>query len=218
VRPGRHRAARLWSACFLVGDRLRLERHRDDRCEFRCEDFLTTHLPARSFDSVFMFMVMHHVLPLESLMEKIRDCKKPDAYFFVNEYVGPNRFQWSDLVMEHGNRILKSLPERLRIHGVTGSVSTQFWRPSLRAMIDGDPSEAIRSADILPLLGAYFEIVETRNYGGTILQPLLADIVHNFHPDESEEDAEILRGLFAEEQYLISKGVIPPNFVLTIVK
>jgi SAM-dependent methyltransferase len=189
-----------------------------DRCDFRCEDFLSVDLPNGTFDSVFMFMVMHHILALEDLMERVARWKKPDAFFFVNEFVGPNRFQWSDTVLEHGNRILRNLPERLRVHGVTGEVQKTFWRPSLRAMIDGDPSEAIRSADILPLLGAYFEVVETRNYGGTILQPLLADLIHNFHPEESVEDAEILRSLFAEEQRLIIEGIIPSNFVLLVVK
>jgi len=189
-----------------------------DRSEFRCEDFLSVDLAQQSFDSVFIFMVMHHILALEELMEKVRRWKKPEAFFFVNEYVGPNRFQWSDAVVEHGNRILNGLPERLRIHGVTGEPLKQFWRPSLRGMIDGDPSEAIRSADILPPVGAYFDIIETRNYGGTILQPLLADIVHNFHPNEVEEDAEILRGLFDEEQRLIGNGTVAPTFVLTIAK
>jgi SAM-dependent methyltransferase len=211
-------AFEISSTAIADAKRLATEQGCADYCDFRCEDFLRVDLPNGTFDSVFMFMVMHHILALEELMERVKRWKKPGAYFFVNEYVGPNRFQWTDAVLEHGNRILNTLPERLRVHGVTGEVQKIFWRPSLRGMIDGDPSEAIRSADILPLLGAYFEVVETRKYGGTILQPLLADLVHNFHPEEATEDAEILRQLFAEEQRLISEGTIPANFVLTVVK
>jgi SAM-dependent methyltransferase len=186
--------------------------------EFRCADFTIAEFPDRHFDVITINMALHHVLELEQLIEKLSRWLAPNGLLLVNEYVGPNRFQWKRKAIELGNTILARIPERLRVHGVTGDVVTEMWRPSLRGMIEGDPSEAIRSADIVPLLTTYFEVVERRDYGGTLLQPLLVDIAHNFQPDEREEDMEILRFLFAEEQRLIVEGVLESNFAFMVLK
>jgi hypothetical protein len=66
------------------------------------------------------------------------------------------------------------------------------------------------------LLAAYFEIVEQRDFGGTLLQPLLADIIHNFDPEGKSEDAAQLDTLFKEEQRLITIGELPRNFTLVV--
>lgn len=54
-------------------------------------------------------------------------------------------------------------------------------------MIANDPSEAVRSADLLPMMEGRFEILERKNLGGTILMHLLYDIVQNFRWDDPHE-------------------------------
>jgi SAM-dependent methyltransferase len=198
--------------------RIAQERGYGDRASYRMEDLTKAQLPESSFDAVFMSMALHHVLELEHILTCIKKWKTPQALLVLDEYVGPNRFQWEPLVLEHCQRLLQAMPERLRVHGVTGEVVREVWRPPLRAMIDGDPSEAVRSADIVPMVRAYFDVVELRNYGGTILHPLLVDIVHNFRPEYVDEDAQILQWLFSEEDRLIKNGSIRSNFAVLVVR
>ena len=46
-------------------------------------------------------------------------------------------------------------------------------RKSVSYMIVADPSEAVRSSEIVPLLEDYFSILEITGYGGAILHELL---------------------------------------------
>jgi SAM-dependent methyltransferase len=193
-----------------------LELGYSDRVVYRCENFETTTYPNHEFDFVLIAMALHHVLNLELVLENIKRWKKPKALFVAFEYVGPNRFQWKPEHAMHLERLLRGLPERYRIHGMDGHLVTKPYMPRLIEMLEGDPSESIRSADIMGLLSAYFELVERRDFGGTILQPLLADIVHNFEPEVRSEDAEILQALFVEEQRLIASGELANHFTLVV--
>jgi hypothetical protein len=78
-----------------------------------------------------------------------------------------------------------------------------------------DPSEAIRSGEIMTLLVKYFNILEVNEFGGTILHMLLQDIAGNFDP-EREEDMTILNLICYFEEILIKKKVITSDFALII--
>jgi SAM-dependent methyltransferase len=188
------------------------------RVIYRCENFIQTEFPAGAYDAVYMDMTLHHVKELERLLDKIRKTKKREACFILHEYIGPNRFQWSDVQIEEGNRILNLLPENLRVDYDTGEIKRKFERPLLSQMIMNDPSEAIRSADIVNLVSSEFEQLARRDYGGTVLHPLLHNIIHNFRPESVPEHAEALDMLFEEEQKLIKKGVLQSDFALFVLR
>lgn len=190
----------------------------DRRIEYLCADVTALNFPDGGFDSVFVNMALHHVLQLELLLANVRRWKRPGAPFVINEYVGPDRFQWTDAALREGQRLLESLDERYRIHGVSGEVVTTFARPPYAGMVFGDASEAIRSSAILPLLKTYFEVAEVRPYGGTLLQWLLADTAHNFQPETRPEDARELDRLFDEERRLIREGVLESNFAVILAR
>jgi O-antigen biosynthesis protein len=189
-----------------------------DRLEYICGDSAALDFAEGSFDAVFVNMALHHILELERLLTNVRRWKKPGGPFVVNEYVGPDRFQWTDAAVREGQRLLDTIDERYRRHGVSGEVVRAFSPPSYAAMVQGDPSEAIRSSAIVPLLETYFDVVERRPYGGTLLQWLLADIVHNFEPELRQEDAAELDRLFDEERRLLREGVLENNFSLMLVR
>ena len=86
--------------------------------------------------------------------------------------------------------------------------------PTARSVIAVDPSEAVRSDEIVPLLRQYFDIVETKPLGGTILQFLLADIAGNFQQDET--GAQLLEMLFAIEDALIDAGHLDSDFAYIV--
>ena len=86
--------------------------------------------------------------------------------------------------------------------------------PTERSVIAVDPSEAVRSAEIVPVLQQYFDLVELRPLGGTILQFLLADIAGNFQQDEA--GAQLLEMLFAIEDALMAAGHLDSDFACIV--
>ena len=101
--------------------------------------------------------------------------------------------------------------------GLLPEIKEQVYRPSIDNMNNFDPSEAIRSCDIVPLVTKYFDIEERIDYGGTILHGLLQHIVGNFDPSK-EEDIAILRLLGYFEDVLIKENVIPSDFTLIVAR
>ena len=85
--------------------------------------------------------------------------------------------------------------------------------PTARSVQAADPSEAVRSADILPLLRRYFEIVEYKPLGGAILQFLLADIAGNF---QDESGQQLLEMLFVIEDVLMASGDLGSDFAYIV--
>jgi hypothetical protein len=102
-----------------------------------------------------------------------------------------------------------------RKNGVT--IKKKHWRPTLNEMDIVDPSEAIRSGDILGVLPNYFDILEKKDLGGTILHLLLDGIAGNFDYDDPK-DMKLLRMLFEIEDTFMDIGVIQSDFTLVVAK
>ena len=174
-------------------------------------------IEAGAVDVVFAHSSVHHVERLEALFASVNAMLKPGGMFHLYEYVGPTRFQWTDAQIDGINRFLERLPPRLRMLP-SGHPRPLQTRPTIGTMIAVDPSEAIRSSDIIPLLGEYFDVLETRMLGGTLLHLGLADIAQNFDPD-SPDDRAVLESFFAEEDAGLRDGTIASDFaVITVAK
>lgn len=186
-----------------------------DRTEFLCGATRDLSYAAGAFDAAILSMALHHILDLEGLLASLREWLKPGAPLILFEYVGPNRFQWTKSAREAGTEALQRLPEALRVHSVTGEVVTTMWQPSYKHMLVGDVSEAIRSADMLAITECYFNLEMRRDFGGTILQPILADIAHNFRVDVPAHMRELDR-LFETERSLLADGTLESNFALLV--
>jgi SAM-dependent methyltransferase len=191
------------------------ERGLGDRAEFVCGATNDLSYPAGAFDAAILSMALHHILDLEGLLASLREWLKPGAPLILFEYVGPNRFQWTKSAREAGTEALRRLPEDLRVNSVSGEVVTAMWQPSYKDMLVGDVSEAIRSADMLDITECYFSLEMRRDFGGTILQPILADIAHNFRVDVPAHLRELDR-LFNTERALLADGTLASNFALLL--
>ena len=64
------------------------------------------------FDLILSTGALHHVTNLEGLLSKLSSMLGTDGYFVVLEYVGPNRFQWTDTQLSVINGILRQLDPR----------------------------------------------------------------------------------------------------------
>lgn len=138
-----------------------------------------------SFDAVFGIASVHHCSRLEQLYVAVARLLEPGGWFFLDEYVGPDRFQFSPVQMERISALAALLPDRL-LTTRSGVVKRGFRAPTVEEVTAVDPSEAACSSRILPLLGEFFDVVAQRPYGGSLLQILLADIAQNFQPADAK--------------------------------
>lgn len=174
-------------------------------------------LPHASYDLLLAEHSLHHFSPLGTLLPKLSSSLKPEGHFIVNEFIGPDRFQWTARQLEVVNFLLSLLPVKYRIRWNSGLVKSKVFRPSRLSMILRDPSEAVESSRILPLLTQIFDVVEIKECGGTILHLLLADIAHNFLSEEEETNRFL--NLFLEvEDLILEAGDLPSDFVVAVCK
>ena len=93
----------------------------------------------------------------------------------------------------------------------------EFRPPTVRQVLDVDPTEAIRSDDIVAVVRQHFEIVERQDYGGCVLQFLLQDILQNF-PDGDAEAEACLRMVITIEDTLVSLGELTSDFAVIVAR
>ena len=167
------------------------------------------------YDVAFSSMALHHIENLEHLFEQVRAALKPGGLFVFSEFVGPDRFQWTRRQLIAINLVLTLLPPRLRRSLTDGRIKRAVRRPTVEAMIQTDPSEAVRSSAILPLAERYFRIIERIDYGGTILHMLLHDIIGNFRA-ENRRDLAALRAIFALERWLLDRKILSSDFTMVV--
>lgn len=166
-----------------------------------------------TYDVVIAHSVLHHVENLEHAYAQIERALKPEGTLLVNEYAGPNRFQYSDDVHAMINGLLRALPPYLRRGALTGRTYEEKARPTVEEMIHNDPSEAVRAEELMPMLRERFDVVEQRDLGGTLMQHVLYDIVLNFR-FEDPVARSLLEMMLAFESALVDEGRLASGFVL----
>lgn len=89
--------------------------------------------------------------------------------------------------------------------------------PTARDVAAVDPSEAVRSAEILDVVSRFFTIVERKDLGGALLQFLLDGIAINFD-DNDPQAGRLLDLLFQIEDTLLDGGDLQSDFVYLVAK
>ncbi len=169
--------------------------------EYRCMDLNTESLKGQDrYDFIYSLGTIHHLKNLERLFSEINDVLLEDGIFYMREYIGPSYIQYTDTQVEIVNRILAGLPDHLK-RDRFGNIKNTAWRPSIEEVKAGDPSEAVRSQDIMGVVREHLELLTCDMTGGTILAPLLHGIAGNFERGEAEQ--AILKGLILLERLLI---------------
>ena len=142
------------------------------------------------------------------MMQFFNDVLKPGGLLVYKEYVGPDHGLYEDKVMNIADKINLCLDEKLRFDEISKRLRLSIPRPTLKWMMEFDPSEGVHSSKILPLTYKMFDVVQRFDYGGTILRPFWTGILRNF--DFSEyRDQTIARLINLIEELLINCGEIP---------
>lgn len=173
-------------------------------------------LQDHTFDLVLVNAALHHVSNLEHVLSQISTSVSAKGLFILNEFVGASRFQWTNRQIEIINGLVSVLPPHYRQSlQYPGKLKAKVCRPSIEQMLRTDPSEAVRSAEILSLVPEFFEVLECKPWGGSVLHLLLYEIAGNFS-DENAQDVRLLQLLFDVEDFLMETGDVGSDFVFMV--
>lgn len=171
------------------------------------------------FDAVFSSSAIHHCENLEGLFAVIRRILVPGGWLFLDDYVGPGRFQWTDAQVLQINRLLQLLPDRM-VHNMAGYTRRGFDRVGADVVAAHDPSEAVRSQDILRVMGDHLAVEVCRGYGGNLLHLVLSNLAQHFDPDYSGDPSgpEYLELLIEASDHLRATGRCQDDFAVAIAR
>lgn len=147
--------------------------------------FLRAH--PRTFGAVFFHQSLHHFDALDELMALVAGSLREDGLLIVDEYVGPSRDEWSPARLFAANLAYRLLPGDVR--------RTKIVRAPINR---DDPTEAVRSSQIVPAIERSFRIAHRRDYGGN----LLALIYPNLNRKSPRLNEAVARLLVKEERML----------------
>ncbi len=198
-----------------VKEGIKAAQERNYAIEFYVEDVNEARFKKNHYDVFFSWSALHHIENLEGVCENVNNALKEKGLVVAQEYIGPNQFQWSDRQLEVINAVLSALPEGLRTDPSTGEVITRVERPAIEQMNRTDPSEAIRSKEIIPVLERFFKIKMIKYFGGPIFNPLFNRIVGNFD-HEDERDVSLIRMILLLEEILIREKVLESDYAVII--
>ena len=156
------------------------------RVRYYHADFNHTTLPRRAYDIVFFHQSLHHVSRLERLLRQVLAALKPGGLVYLDEYVGPSRTWWNEQRVAPYRAIYQLLPPVMR------------YFPEFPMPIQyDDPSEAIRSGEILSRLRIGYRIRHHRGYGGNVIAMIYPDIAPVWLTEE------LIRALIASDRSMI---------------
>ena len=154
-----------------------------------------------SVDLVFWHSSLHHMPDAGAAIEWSFKILKNGGMFYMNDFVGPSRFQWSDNLLSNANRIRGSIPGRYfkNPYSNDGILPREIKRPNPGLVRLNDPSEAADSSRILSSLLNYFPGAEIIRLGGIVYYLVLNDVLHNY--DESTPaDRDALDQLLKQDE------------------
>lgn len=183
--------------------------------KYYVSDLNNPNLPVGRYDVGIFFHSLHHVERVEECLAAAKESLKDDGLLLVVDFVGATQHQWTDQQLAIAQGLLQALPKRYRVVGNRRQIKSKIRRPSICEVVRADPSEAIRSEDLLPALRAQFNELELKSLGGTILNHVFGDIAGNFD-EEREEDRRLIRILQDLEQWFEEGGYLRPDFVFGV--
>lgn len=164
------------------------------------------------FDVVFAKAALHHIENLEQAFAGMKRCLKPGGLLVAIDFFGPTRFQWTDEQLHACNWFWEHRVPPAFQNNPDGTRMQPIARPSIQSMIDMDPSEAVRSSDILPHIEANFEVLNNFALGGTVMNLLLyGERVNRFDANDPFHNA-ILEEAVQYERQLLDSGQLSSDF------
>lgn len=169
------------------------------------------------FDLIIIQMVAHHVSNLKYFFKNVNAMLRDDkSKVLINEYIGPNRFQHDEKTRSIINFLLRSFPDKYKPNHLTDGTSLreEYLLTPVSHFLANDPSEAIRSEEIMKFARKYLRVKDFLPYGGAINHMLLTGIISNF--DLHNPDGELLSLLSNFEELMENLNIISSDFAVVL--
>ena len=158
------------------------------------------------YDLVYWNNALHHMPSVEESLRWSHDRLKPGGLLAIDDFIGPDRFQWTDDNLALANRVRQNLAVRFlrNPYAPDQLLPREITRPTPEEVIASDPSEAVdcgRTADVLRARFPGCEIIPT---GGALYHLALNDIFCNF---TTEDDLALLDQILLLDQALAERGI-----------
>ncbi|MES2689587.1 MAG: methyltransferase domain-containing protein [Bacteroidota bacterium] len=184
-------------------------------CNFFVGDVYKDAWPDEGYDIVLFHSSLHHFTNIDNILARVKATLKRGGLVIINEYVGANRFGFSPGRKKQVNNIYKHhIPDEFKTRKTSNAFKRQVYFPGLLRMVISDPSEAVESSTILPLMEKQFKLIEQKNYGGNLLTFILKDIAHQFNKPGAQP---VLKKLFLLEDQMMEKEQ-QSDFVFAVYK
>ncbi len=189
-----------------------------DGLRYAVRDVRREPLERGVYDAVFFNGSLHHIDALEVVLDEVRASLVSGGLLVINEYVGARHFDFPDKQRRAISTAFAMLPPRYRRSFAAGSYGREVCEaplPDWREVKRVDPSEAVRSNEILPAIGERFDVIVRNDCGGSILQFLLSGLAGNFRHDDPPS-MRMLDALMAYEDALVDSGELDSDFVVLV--
>ena len=180
-------------------------------------DITAVEMEPDRYDAVWFENALHHIEPLEKVCEALARAIKPDGYLFLNEYIGPCRFDFPPRQRELIRAAFAMIPARFRLHREAGTTLAAASIPTAAEVEADDPTESVRSADIPGVVESWFDVVAFHESGGSLLQFLLNGIAGNFR-DDDPESLRVVDMLLRLEDDLLDIGELESDFAVIVAR
>lgn len=192
-------------ALALARDRARDEGF--DGLRYERADFNALRLPRGAHDAAFFHQSLHHVEDLEGCLDTVAASLRSGGLLYLDEYVGPSRGEWRHELLDHAEAALAELPP--------GVARRPRFRRRLPLPVDWrDPSEAIRSSEILTEVSRRFAITHRRDYGGNLLAVIHPHLRRDL---PAGERTALVERLLEREDELLAAGA-PSYYTVVVAK
>lgn len=189
-----------------------------ERVKFHTQNAETMKMEPNVYDAIYFNSSLHHIADLDAILHSCARALKPTGYLFVNEYIGPNRFDFSQHEKNLLQNVFNLIPQQYRVsHDKIdrGQIRNAVGIPDPDEVARVDPSEAICSAEIDEAIRKRFKVIKFNPTIGALMQFLLNGIAGNFRASDPASVA-VLEMLFDIEERLVEAGSLKPHFAFYV--
>ena len=187
------------------GKRLAKRMGLEDRVKFHNTNAFE-EIAKESVDFVHWNASLHHMFDVPDAVSWSKEVLRPGGLFYLHEYVGPSRFQWSEESINLATNIRTALPDRLlvdpRQNSKVKNVDRKVGRPDPDKVAERDPSESVDSSRILESIERTFPEAIVIPTGGAAYRIALGVIIGNFSEDD-QNDMALLDLILAMDKFSI---------------
>ena len=188
---------------YEIADK-RIERGKAAAARRGLTERMTWHRELVDFDApldvelVYWNNALHHMLDSRRAVAWSRASLRPGGVFLMNDFVGPDRMQWTDEMLRVATVVRSILPDRL-----IGAAGPEVRRPDPHAMARRDPTECADSAAILPAVKRHFPGAQITLTGGVIYHVALQGVLERL----TDDDHDLLDWLLQADDLCRKRGL-----------